>query len=108
MMIRSAMSTATARSPAWTRGGKKRGACIAHVAMGGGERGGKRRESRRGGQRLLKRRRDRQGRGGGRGRGATRGRENGEERGGVGRGGGDSSVAGIGPKLAASGGRAVA
>jgi hypothetical protein len=84
MMIRSAMSTATARSPAWTRGGKKRGACIAHVAMGGGERGGKRRESRRGGQRLLKRRRDRQGRGGGRGRGATRGRENGEERGGPG------------------------
>jgi hypothetical protein len=49
-----------ARSPTWTRGEKRRGVCIAHVAVGGGERGGKRRV--RGGWRLLKRR---QGRGGG-------------------------------------------
>jgi hypothetical protein len=43
-------------------GGKKTGACIARVAVGGGERGGKRRERGRGNWHLLKRR---QGRGGG-------------------------------------------
>jgi hypothetical protein len=39
--VRNAMRTEVARSPAWTRGGKKRGACIARVVVGGGERGGK-------------------------------------------------------------------
>jgi hypothetical protein len=42
--VGNAMRTAAARSPAWTRGRKRRGACDAHVAVGGGERGGKRRE----------------------------------------------------------------
>jgi hypothetical protein len=64
---------------------EKRGASIAHVAIGGGERGGGRRERGHGGRRLLKRRRGRQGRGGGRGSGATRGWENEKERGGPGR-----------------------
>jgi hypothetical protein len=36
-----AMRTAAVRSPAWTRGAKRRGACTARVVVGGGERGGK-------------------------------------------------------------------
>jgi hypothetical protein len=39
--VGNAMRIAVARSPACTRGGRKRGACIARVAMGGGERGGR-------------------------------------------------------------------
>jgi hypothetical protein len=35
------MRTTVARSPTWTRGGKRRGACITRVTGGGGERGGK-------------------------------------------------------------------
>jgi hypothetical protein len=54
--------TAVAQSPAWTRGGKRRGACDARVAMSGGERGGEKRV-RCGGRLILKRRRGRQGRG---------------------------------------------
>jgi hypothetical protein len=62
-VVRNAMKTAAARSPPWMRGRKKRGACIARVAVGGGERG-------RGGRCLLKWRRGRQGKG-------KRGRERG-------------------------------
>jgi hypothetical protein len=62
-VVRNAMKTAAARSPAWMRGRKKRGVCIARVAVGGGERG-------RGGRCLLKWRRGRQGKG-------KRGRERG-------------------------------
>jgi hypothetical protein len=69
---RKAMRTAAARSPAWMRGGKRREACTAHMAMGEGERGGrKRRERGRGGRRLLKRRQGRKRRGGGLGFGAA-------------------------------------
>jgi hypothetical protein len=68
---RKAMRTAVARSSAWMRGGKRRGAYTAHVAVGGGERGGKRRECGHGGRCLLKQRRGRQGRGGGPGFSAT-------------------------------------
>jgi hypothetical protein len=39
-VVRNAMRTAAARSPAWTRGGKKREACITRVAVGRGEQGG--------------------------------------------------------------------
>jgi hypothetical protein len=61
--VRNAMMTAAARSPAWTRGGKRRGACDARVAMSGGERGGGEKRVRCGGRLILKRRRGRQGRG---------------------------------------------
>jgi hypothetical protein len=69
-----------ARSPAWTRGEKRRGACDACVTVGG-EQGGKRRERGCGGRLLLKRRRGRQGRGGGPGCGAMWRRKWGRERG---------------------------
>jgi hypothetical protein len=36
-VVRNAMRTAAAQSPAWTRGGKRRGACDARLAVGGGE-----------------------------------------------------------------------
>jgi hypothetical protein len=35
--VGNAPSTAVARLPVWTRGGKRRGACDAHVAVGRGE-----------------------------------------------------------------------
>jgi hypothetical protein len=43
--VGNAMRTTAARSPPWMIGGKRRGACDTHVAMGRGERGGGREES---------------------------------------------------------------
>jgi hypothetical protein len=41
VVVGNAMRTVAARSPVWTRGMKRRGACNAHVAVGRGERGGR-------------------------------------------------------------------